>query len=332
MKPSILALGVVASWVFAACGGSTDLPDEPQPAAASQPAATSQPSGASQPSGGGKQAPLPPQGRAVGEACAAAGQCASGRCSADEQAGGCGVCIEARRLGESCGGALQGCGLSAFCAKGTCVSNKKSAGEPCEPAPKGGDTGECDDELYCSGDWQKGGVCAARIALGGACDYRTLCEAGAICIHDLCRPEASLYAGQGESCADGYCQDGLLCDPEALVCKPGSLKEGALCGIVSGEIVHDECASGLTCYDLKWPNGGGGQETVSRCHPLPEAGEFCAYGRCAPGLTCDGHASFNVVSPVCVRLRLEGEDCHEYGPDCVAGLECRAGACRAACQ
>lgn len=319
MKPSILVLSVVASWLFAACGGSSELPGALQLSVTSQPPVSEEP------------APVWPEGRAVGEACSTATQCRSNRCSADELTGGCGLCLSARRLGESCGGALQGCSLSAACVGGICVSKKKVTGEPCELYPKGGDKGDCDDQLYCSGDWKEGS-CAARIPLGGACDYRTRCEAGAACRNEVCRPKVLLDAGLEEPCQGRPCLDGLRCDETLLVCKPGTLEEGALCGLLDGQFLPDECAPGLTCYDPQWPNGGGGQDTVRRCHPLPGTYESCALGRCAEGLTCSGYTAKHGELPVCGPLRQEGEVCAPHSPECVAGLECRAGACRVACR
>src|SRR5689334_7867120 len=65
-----------------------------------------------------------PERRMAGAACAFDKQCVSGRCSADIPSGGCGVCLDVRKLGESCGGPDQSCNKSAVCEKGVCQSRR----------------------------------------------------------------------------------------------------------------------------------------------------------------------------------------------------------------
>src|SRR5689334_13147180 len=72
----------------------------------------------------------------IGSACAFGSQCESLRCSADVESGGCGVCLDVRKLGERCDGPLQGCSASAVCQDGVCQSTKKLVGESCQIGPK----------------------------------------------------------------------------------------------------------------------------------------------------------------------------------------------------
>jgi len=269
-----------------------------------------------------------------GEACAFGEQCASGGCSVDVE-GACGQCVEIQKLGEPCGGLFQ-CSGSADCKAGVCVSNKKTLGQACALEAKGGDAGECDDQLYCKGkpgDAQ--GKCEAAVPLGGACVYgygEVPCTWGGVCDGGLC--VRSLIRESGESCGVQFCRDGLFCDPGTLRCEPGALPKGAPCGVVQGSIVEGECVEGTTCGNLEWPNGGGGEGALTTCVALPEAGEPCVSGRCAPGLFCDPNYD-SEKPPLCEPQRnTVGQACtNDFGlTECAPGLECRGGVCQSACR
>jgi hypothetical protein len=91
------------------------------------------------------------------------------------------------------------------------------------------------------------------------------------------------------------------------------------------------------CGNLDWPNGGGGQETIQTCVPLPGEDELCIGGQCAPGLFCAEQTtdSTGVVPKRCERLRGEGEACsraYVFHVDCEPDLECRNSVCAPACR
>jgi hypothetical protein len=267
----------------------------------------------------------------VGAACAFDSQCESQQCSADVESGGCGVCLDVRKLGERCDGPLQGCSASAICQNGVCQSTKKTIGESCMLGPKGGDEHECDDELYCSGRPGGQGACSARVPPGGACGpYTSGCVEGTSCTSGVCTlPPAG-------SCWMSGCEAGFFCD-DTDTCRPATLPLGAPCGIVDGHFVDNECQPGTVCGSLEWPQGGGGPGTMSTCLPLPGAGELCIGVKCAEGLFCAEQTtdSTGVVPKRCEPLRAEGEPCSNnyiFHIDCALGLECRGDVCERACH
>ena len=248
---------------------------------------------------------LPPadSDRPVGAPCALGSQCASGGCSADAAAGGCGVCLDVRPLGARCDGPLSGCSASASCRGGLCLSNKKTVGEPCALAPKGDDLDhECDDDLYCAGAPGMNGTCAERLPPGSPCQRsKTECARGETCDGTRCYPFRA--AALGEPCRSRFCQPGLYCSWQTGLCAPGLFCSGS---------------------------------PESRCVDLAAQCEVCDHNRCAPGLFCmeeDDH-SYGVYPLRCEHLRREGEPCridNFWNIDCQPDLDCRAGVCRKAC-
>jgi hypothetical protein len=210
-----------------------------------------------------------------------------------------------------------------------------TSGASCALGPKGGDAGECDDELYCAGKpGDASGTCAARIPRGEACieGYdQAPCARGGVCDGKVCIEYK--YQEVGESCGVQPCRQGLFCDDVTRLCRPGALPQGTACGVVGGSIVEDECAPGTTCGSLEWPNGGGGEGTLSTCIPLPHAGEPCIIYRCAAGLFCNPSHD-GVTLPLCEAPRQIGEACSNGfdAVECAAGLECRNRVCAAACE
>lgn len=288
----------------------------------------------------GELRPLPPAAvdRPVGAPCAFGSQCSSGGCSADVAAGGCGTCLDVQPLGARCDGPMQGCSASATCQRGVCTSRKKIAGDPCRLSPKGGDEGECDDDLYCAGKpGEMTGVCAGRLPLGSDCTFHGApCARGETCDGERCFPR-SFRAKLGEGCLGRACEDGLFCDPLGYVCARPTLQKGQPCGIQDGHFVGDDCAPGLTCGDPRYPNGGGGSDTRSVCLELPGQCEPCNLGDCGAGMFCmqEDSTSSGVHLPLCERLRRESEPCRVvfyWNVDCAPDLECRKGVCAPACR
>lgn len=273
-----------------------------------------------------------PGGRALGVACAFDSQCATSRCSADVEAGTCGECVTIQALGQDCTGDHQGCSISAVCEGGVCKSLRKIEGEECALGPKGDDLGECDVEMFCAhvNGYQAPGECVRLSGMGGSCgDELSRCGSGM-----GCNEENVCVVPEPGSCLYGYyCGGESYCGDDGL-CHPGTLAEGAQCGIVDGDFIDDGCGAGLVCGNLEFPNGGGGPGTPTTCVPLPLEGEPCVRERCAEGLFCFRPPE-DSTHPVCEELRAEGDACsNEYylGVACAAGLECRAKTCQIACQ
>jgi len=249
-------------------------------------------------------------GRPVGSACAWSTQCNSGLCSADVASGQCGVCLERRLLGETCGAALTGCSASANCHNGICVSAKITLGEPCALQPKGGDIGQCDDELFCA-------IVAAAGTPGlpsGQCTPRT--TLGQVC-----------FDTDPEGIDDSPTRPGA---PSALVL-------GQRCGLADGTFLSFDCPEGAGCGDPRFPNGGGGTDSVSVCLPLPVEGEVCMIDSCAKGLFCSEQTtnSSGVIPKRCEKLRSRGQACDTqflFNKDCEPGLECRSQVCQDPCR
>lgn len=242
--------------------------------------------------------------RAVGVVCAFAKQCASGACSADLDAGGCGVCLEVRPLGQRCDGMLLTCGTSAVCRDGVCSSTKNTVGQPCMLGGKG-DSSDCDDELYCVGPAGQTGTCQPNGIIGGACSrsIQGRCAFNADCERGVCvAPRVALL---GDSCEERQCEKDLRCQSGAggLTCeRPTVLPEGAPCG---GEALEkSQCVAGTSC-ELTTPGAGGAQACVADLRGEEE----CSRGKCAEDLFC---ADLGLAPGFrCQRRRTEGESCHE---------------------
>lgn len=268
--------------------------------------------------------------RNAGAACAINEQCATGRCSADVSSGGCGVCLDVRKLGETCGGPDQSCNDSAVCVKGACQSNRKVLGDSCSVGGKSGDP--CDDELYCDRPLGNQGKCVAPVAVGGSCDpSSSICVKGAYC------DESGVCAiPPAGSCALHPCGAGLFCDDHKM-CRWATSRRGESCGSVDGKLVDNGCALGTACGNAASSGTGGGPpKNVDTCLPLPGEGEICVRNQCAAGLFCT-HPMSNTIGtpPHCEVLREHGDDCNTNGSfhiDCGPGLECRHGACEHACD
>jgi hypothetical protein len=322
LSRSVLALSLLVG-AIGACGGAVD--ERPPPAATAEREAATR--------------------AAVGEAgdpCTIDSQCGSARCSADGVPG-CGRCLIAGALGEPCGDGLMGCSSSAVCSGGRCVSTKKIAGDACALEPKGGDAGECDDELYCDGKpGDPTGVCRSRAALGDACSNEygaTPCPKRAACDGTVCAVHAPSARGGACGARGGFraCAADLFCDATST-CQPAALPPGAECGLVDGSFVEQACAAGTICGDLAFPNGGGGEAQKSTCVPLPAEGSPCVQWRCASGLACVSlpYETSADQRNRCERPRSAGAACEIVDSSsasyCEAGLVCKGGTCTDGCR
>jgi hypothetical protein len=263
--------------------------------------------------------------RPAGAACAFDTQCKSGFCSGDASTGSCGRCLEVRGLGQACDAPNVTCNRWAGCHVGTCRSTGKTAGEACEIGPKG-ESGDCDDELYCAGEAGQTGRCTPRPNVGEPCAFGIPCNGRADCEGGICL--AAALGGLGEPCDERPCQSSLVCrgTETGLTCEePIVIHEGAPCGYDHDHYLGD-CEAGTACELTGDGNADDGDELV--CMAGVGRGESCASAHCTPGLACGedrGQHAFTCQPP-----RNEGESC--YGYPCAAGLECRHEICEAACR
>lgn len=265
--------------------------------------------------------------RPIAAACAHPEQCVTGACSAVDTEAICGVCLERRTLGETCGGSLETCGPTAECKDGKCVTTRRAEGETCRALTRGDPEAEalyCDDDLYCAsaqGELLVGGqagACAPRAALGATCDFaRGGCRGVLHCEDGVC---VEPRLGQlDESCDERDCASGLFCNQDTI-CKPATLPLGADCGSTA-----TACEEGTFCSLLD-PDGGGQAPFPQVCKAPSVAGEPCATGICAEGLVCSATLDF-----ICAPRGGEGVKCG-HSTECAEGFECRGNECTPACD
>jgi len=317
---SVTVLHGVVLAVLPGCGGAT-IANEQQPGVA----ATVPGSGVA----GVSAAPRP-----VGGACAFHYQCWSRLCSASGESDTCGVCLDARSLGEPCHGPLLGCRGSAICRDGICQSERGTVGSPCERGGKGFSF-DCDDDLRCVGprNGSYSGVCVPRPRLGERCarPYET-CAGDAHCEQGIC--VAPRVGASGDSCDERPCDVGLTCRASQGVTSCGAVvvaaSSGAACGPRSA---IDACADGEVC-DSFGPPGAGEPAPSSPdgwvCRRGRGVGEPCTWNLCDPSLRCGRREG--ETTDVCLPRGGEGVPCGEDQRACKDGFECRAGLCRAACR
>lgn len=256
--------------------------------------------------------------RAPGAACSQGSQCVSGRCTATQDQS-CGVCLEVRRLGQSCGGATQVCNWGQVCTNGLCRTKDGDVGAPCNDAPKSlPRLPACDLELHCvRGRGETQATCQRPLPLGAACTdgtlcrYRTHCSAAGFC-------EADVIGGENEACTFQCTKDSLFCD--AHVCRERPrLAVGDACGRVVGSCIDSVCGN------ANFPFGGWTDADPLTCLALGAEGEKAVYGLCRPGLFADGTTDL-----ICRKRRAAGAAC--TFAECETGLECHAGRCGPPCQ
>jgi hypothetical protein len=226
---------------------------------------------------------------AMGAACHAGLQCASGRCSGNFET--CGICQETRQAGEPCEEPKTACPEWLFCNAGFCGSLGTSQGEHCN-AYGGGD---CRTDLYCQpfNDQGLDGSCQPRGAIGSACSNDHPCLDSLYCQSGACAARLA----DGESCDQGvgclnYCHDGVC----------ASQRHDAPVG---ADCSFDQCDAGLVCSE----------QSVCVALPFAHEGEPCGLAGCALGLICD---SFNESSPtrgLCLAAPKIGEVCVNFECD-----------------
>lgn len=262
-----------------------------------------------------------------------------------------GVCRRALRglLGEGAP-----CVSSEQCADGACRTGASCPGE-CAALPREGERCaapfDCASGLICTR-----GTCLPPQAAGAACDFWLSCAAGLACIGGRC----GAPLGEGERCMPFECAPDLYCYTSGAisVCRAREVA-GRACDAL------EECAAGLTCATRMCVDASGPGEPCTRrgqcpaayacdvtsgCVPLPRLGEACGAhgcweGDCTGGVCvargagapcsddrdCVGWCDVDpVFGSECVDPVAEGASCR-YRRECEAGLDCRAGACRASC-
>jgi hypothetical protein len=242
--------------------------------------------------------------------------------------------VKARELGESCGQRFEDCRPTATCTAGVCVKGKKWVGEACTADPKGGESTECAEPFYCQRDPQPNtnlysGHCSVRSKEGDACGPHTLCEHDFVCLTTVDDKQICTRPPAG-SCSLG-CATNTYCNPDTLLCQPGTLAKGALCH-VSGQ--SNICAPGFACENQPVSSRNGSNTFAEICFPLPREGETCFGYACAVGLFCHRVETDGSLSLTCMRPHREHEACGADGPDmadCAEGLICRAHSCEKPC-
>ncbi|HRI67015.1 MAG TPA: hypothetical protein PK156_22375 [Polyangium sp.] len=280
----------------------------------------------------------------TGSACFANVQCASGYCD-HSVVDDCGICKNARNLGESCIESTDVC-TEGGCENGICEPGGKKLGEECTTHGI-----ECQVPLYCNEDpVQTLFVCTAKSDVGGPCNAQRPCLDGLGCIDGICKeyaPDgascaidgecASYYCKanvctakptglvEGQDCSVGSCRADLLCPDNHICTAPIYLGDGDACTAINYPTVM--CAAGLYCRVVCVK---GMCEPSGTCAHMPLPGEHCnRYSQCAHGAHCVGFDPLDINKGVCEKLGTEGEAC-----PCAEQLVCVDEVCRAygACQ
>ncbi len=210
----------------------------------------------------------------------------------------------------------------------------------CTPSATGVQANPCDpNEMF-----------RGRQGVGEQCDGPWECKEGLRCADFGIAGVCALRAAEGKNCfSDGECQDGLVCNYEEGLCRPGALS-GETCAysdpanpIPGTESVR--CADGLTCDPVAFVCAGGFCSPGSPCFDIfndsdcPESfycvGNFSTQPSCQqPGLTgapCSkaDDCSTNYCNPfdeVCGDLLMTGESCFD-NVECASGF-CSGGLCQ----
>lgn len=257
---------------------------------------------------------------AVGEACAHAGECLTGRCS-----DACpGVCLADAAPFEPCVRS-DDCGPDHVCRAGICTP-RRLIGEACTPVL--GDGRECEDDGYCTPE----GRCARRGGPGEVCSTTHFepCAAGLVC-----GPEGTCVSLDG--------QVGETCSVERLCAEPGRCLDGRCVdtlagGEACGRSLRGACGYGCVCEDVAgaptcagirfrgeaceqpWQCARVQVCREGRCGDPPTEGQACGpslpcgHGRCEGGV-CRGFATGQRCEPV-------GDGLDGIHGNCQAGLNC----------
>jgi hypothetical protein len=172
------------------------------------------------------------------------------------------------------------CKLYSSCQNGVCIHDGAKGGACAAPA------GTCAAGLVCTVN-----LCAAPIAVGGACTIADVCVAGAACTSSVCRTMGAA-GGQCRPITSGsQCDAGLIC---AGACHPATLPLGAACPGASGEL----CVGEADCL------GG-------KCVARGKLGGYCRLhdpnGPCDPLLACSSQS-------LCALALAQGATCGAFQP------------------
>ncbi len=151
-------------------------------------------------------------------------------------------------------------------------------------------------------------VCMAKLENGAACDNGSHCASGN-CEEGVCLAK---LAGEGESCENVDCKDGLACN-ESKVCEKASTpvdacSDDSTCGAGKKCVIADGATEG-TCEDITAGEAGGACRDTSVENVIA----------CDDGLSCvDNVCVVNGTENAPCRVIADGAD----GDACDAGLIC----------
>ena len=213
-----------------------------------------------------------------------------------------------------------GCQSGLYC-------QRLSSSAPCGScAPDPGLGGPCGPGAFgapCGAGLCDGAACQVAVGQGDQCYAQgAVCDPGLSCQTGICNQPA----GVGASCgADSDCQDGLFCDPSALVCTPRGQPflscDAGVCGFGLACVAPD--GGGPTCLPL----AAGGPCLSGSDGGLCLEGEACGPdGGCraepGPGEACDGQLP--CLAGGCVQGRCQPLTA---GQPCRQDLDCASGRC-----
>lgn len=207
-------------------------------------------------------------GAANGQACTAAGDCASGFCADGvccntDCAGGCDACNGATRLWSGAVNGTCATAPAAYAGAPTCTPYQCNGVNPACPNPCSSDV-DCVAGYFCDA----AGSCVASKAKGASCDQ----AAGQDCKVAGCR-----------DCVTGNCVDGVCCESGCGgACQTCAATPGTCTTVTNADDVS-QCAGQDTCDAAGACKKKNGQSCGA-------AGE-CASGFCADGYCCNGACS-----------------------------------------
>ncbi len=243
-----------------------------------------------------------------------------------------GVCqqVECQQSGD--------CPSGQYCVEGFCIDSQPCASDAdcAEPTPVcDPDTGRCvacapDCSGRCCGPDGCGGTCPDECAqTGQTCDQETCrcqgdCQPACTdreCGPDGCGGTCPPGCADGETCVDGRCQAGSVCQTDADCEVP----EAPRCDVESGRCV--ECLDAADCAEGEICSGGVcAQQAVCTEDSQCEMGQICVDGACVAGChsnrDCpDGWTCLPDQDPhgTCVECQNDG--------DCGPGQACSDGRC-----
>ncbi len=174
-------------------------------------------------------------------------------------------------------------------------------------------TDTCVTGFYCASDGGCPGSCAAKKPEGTVVRSSTMCIEGTESHFGLPDGGFGSYCqkpvGEGQSCANTECEDGLFCDADDTCAKPYGIGEKCT---NPGEYAECEYKYGTVCQ----PSLDGGD---NRCGKYAKRGEPCGY--CTVDLRCV--IAQGQSSGTCGDLGASGDSCR-FDDECTAGLYCNS--------